>query len=260
MPMTPLPTPPSITDPVNFAARADAFCAALLLFQTEANGLSQSAITLSGGTMTAPLGFSVGSAAAPGLFRAGTAGTGIWSPGIYEIAISAGGVEGLRCGNYGFGFGFGIGGTPTVPFELIGSVNGPWIASIRNNASFGLNTSVLRLDSNGGGAYAYFKLCSTFFTPTGIYKTAGAYLEADGAGGLNFNTLANQPIAFNINSTLALQIDTARMLKFEAASVIANAAIATVLGSVGPTGSHTTVQEWLQVKNTAGTVRYIPMF
>lgn len=45
-----------------------------------------------------------------------------------------------------------------------------------------------------------------------------------------------------------------------AGSVTANAAIATVLGSLGPTGSHTTVQEWLTVKNPSGTVRYIPCF
>lgn len=40
----------------------------------------------------------------------------------------------------------------------------------------------------------------------------------------------------------------------------ANGAVATGLTSVGPTGSHTTVQEWLQVKNSSGTVRYIPAF
>ncbi len=40
----------------------------------------------------------------------------------------------------------------------------------------------------------------------------------------------------------------------------ANASVATVLGSVGPVGSHTTVQEWFSVKNTSGVVRYIPAF
>lgn len=42
--------------------------------------------------------------------------------------------------------------------------------------------------------------------------------------------------------------------------IIANGSVATVLGSLGPVGSHTTVQEWMQVKNAAGTVRYIPAF
>lgn len=43
-------------------------------------------------------------------------------------------------------------------------------------------------------------------------------------------------------------------------SFIANGSIATVMSSLGPTGSHTTVQEWLQIKNSVGTVRYIPCF
>lgn len=41
-------------------------------------------------------------------------------------------------------------------------------------------------------------------------------------------------------------------------AMAANGTVATVLGSLGPTGSNTTVQEWLKVKNSAGTVRYIP--
>lgn len=40
----------------------------------------------------------------------------------------------------------------------------------------------------------------------------------------------------------------------------ANGAVATALSSVGPTGSHTTVQEWFTVKNASGVTRYIPAF
>ena len=40
MAITPLPTPPSRSDPENFADRADAFLAALPDFGTEANALS----------------------------------------------------------------------------------------------------------------------------------------------------------------------------------------------------------------------------
>lgn len=49
-------------------------------------------------------------------------------------------------------------------------------------------------------------------------------------------------------------------IKFGAGSFIANAAIATVLGSVGPTGSRTTVQKWMQIKDNAGSPFYIPCF
>lgn len=42
-------------------------------------------------------------------------------------------------------------------------------------------------------------------------------------------------------------------------STTANGAVATVLGSVGPVGSNTTVQEWLTI-NINGNTRYIPCF
>jgi len=44
-----------------------------------------------------------------------------------------------------------------------------------------------------------------------------------------------------------------------AGAASANGTVATVLGSLGPTGSHTTVQEWLTIKIGANT-RYIPCF
>lgn len=41
----------------------------------------------------------------------------------------------------------------------------------------------------------------------------------------------------------------------------ANGAVATSLGAVGPAGSHTTVQEWLTIKDAgSGAVRFIPCF
>lgn len=40
----------------------------------------------------------------------------------------------------------------------------------------------------------------------------------------------------------------------------ANAAVATAMSAVGPTGSHTTIQEWFVVKSASGATRYIPAF
>lgn len=40
----------------------------------------------------------------------------------------------------------------------------------------------------------------------------------------------------------------------------ANGSVATVLGSVGPVGSHTTVQEWFAVQNASGATRWIAGF
>lgn len=44
------------------------------------------------------------------------------------------------------------------------------------------------------------------------------------------------------------------------ANWVANGAVATSLTGVGPTGSHTTVQEWFTIIDNAGTRRYIPAF
>lgn len=53
----------------------------------------------------------------------------------------------------------------------------------------------------------------------------------------------------------------AGIIKFASAnSFSANAAVATSITSVGPTGANTTVQEWLTIKNASGTTRYIPCF
>jgi hypothetical protein len=40
----------------------------------------------------------------------------------------------------------------------------------------------------------------------------------------------------------------------------ANGSVATTMTSLGPTGSHTTIQEWLTVKNSSNVVRYIPAY
>lgn len=43
-------------------------------------------------------------------------------------------------------------------------------------------------------------------------------------------------------------------------ATVGNGTVATAMSSVGPTGSHTTIQEWLAIKNNSGVVRYIPLF
>jgi hypothetical protein len=43
-------------------------------------------------------------------------------------------------------------------------------------------------------------------------------------------------------------------------NTVANGTVATAPSSLGPTGAHTTVQEWFAVKNASGTIRYIPAF
>lgn len=54
-------------------------------------------------------------------------------------------------------------------------------------------------------------------------------------------------------STATLQLNGTGMFS-------ANNTVATAITALGPTGANTTVQEWLTVKNAAGTTRYIPCF
>lgn len=58
----------------------------------------------------------------------------------------------------------------------------------------------------------------------------------------------------------AFRVDNTQRIQFAAPGLAANGSVATVLGSVGPTGAHTTVQEWIVVKGSSGNVRYIPAF
>lgn len=58
-----------------------------------------------------------------------------------------------------------------------------------------------------------------------------------------------------------LRVLGAGNVKFtNAANFSANASVATSLGSVGPVGSHTTVQKWLTVVDNTGATLYIPAF
>jgi len=54
-------------------------------------------------------------------------------------------------------------------------------------------------------------------------------------------------------STATLQLNGTGMFT-------ANNTVATEITALGPTGANTTVQEWLTIKNAAGTTRYIPCF
>ena len=59
--------------------------------------------------------------------------------------------------------------------------------------------------------------------------------------------------------TLALQ-PSGGTVQVGTGCIAANGSVATVLGSLGPVGSHTAVQEWIAIKNASGVTRYIPAF
>jgi hypothetical protein len=54
---------------------------------------------------------------------------------------------------------------------------------------------------------------------------------------------------------------SAGVFKFASAnSFSANGSVATTMTSLGPTGSHTTIQTWLTIQDSTGAVRYIPCY
>jgi len=63
-----------------------------------------------------------------------------------------------------------------------------------------------------------------------------------------------------VSKALTITRSTGAVGFASSANFSANGSVATALSSVGPTGSHTTVQEWLTITDNAGTVRYIPCF
>ncbi|MGH6872633.1 MAG: DUF2793 domain-containing protein [Rhizomicrobium sp.] len=105
--------------------------------------------------------------------------------------------------------------------------------------------SALDLATSGGTQFeiAHTAASVNYLQATGSVSGAGtATLAAAGAD-------ANIDIALTPKGTGAVRLATA-----------ANGAVATALSSVGPTGAHTTVQEWFAVKNASGVIRYIPAF
>lgn len=105
--------------------------------------------------------------------------------------------------------------------------------------------SALDLQTSGGTQFEIAHTASSvnFLQATGSASGAGtATLAAAGAD-------SNIDIALTAKGSGAVRLAT-----------VANGAVATALSSVGPTGAHTTVQEWFAVKNASGTIRYIPAF
>lgn len=106
-------------------------------------------------------------------------------------------------------------------------------------------------DSNVGMTFltqaaGFYTFESTSSTPLVIASGTGYQHVTQ----LSFaNTSANRTVTFP---------DSAGTLVV--ATNIANGTTATLLGSLGPTGSHTTVQTWLQIVDPAGATRYIPCF
>lgn len=208
MAMTPLPTPPDPSDPTTFSARANAFCNALLLFQTEANALSSTAVTLSGGVMSGTLGFAAGSVSLPAGYQGGDTNTGFFFPTLDQFAITVGGAEKIRISSVGVQISNGVAGG----FSLAGTLHvrdGGFTTKILSeslvtNGSANLTAQAavasILMGANGnviGGTFA------------GISQNNMASLVSSSAATLMIGTIgASSIVAFCVNSAEVARFNT----------------------------------------------------
>ena len=76
-------------------------------------------------------------------------------------------------------------------------------------------------------------------------------------GGTSVLSFTSGAVSFSSATSVAMSGAT---LNLGSGTIAANGAVATALTAVGPTGAHTTVQEWMLVKGTGAASRWIPMF
>lgn len=80
-----------------------------------------------------------------------------------------------------------------------------------------------------------------------------------GVSGSNSATIG--ALGGDTNVDLGIFCAGSGVLKFvNAAHITANGSTSVTLNAVGPAGAHATVQEWFTIKNSGGTVRYLPCF
>ncbi|TAL08069.1 MAG: hypothetical protein EPO02_13840 [Nitrospirae bacterium] len=166
-----------------------------------------------------------------------------------------------------------ISGTTTLTGALVyGGVT--LTAAVTGTAKMVLSTGASLViptctDSNGqclvfnaaaaNGGYMTFENNATPWADFGSgAQLVGGYAATD----LGFVTrAAGGVILFGTAGNAVATFDTSGYYNAKhSAQIVANGSTATALSSVGPTGSHTTVQEWFAIKNASGTVRYIPCF
>jgi hypothetical protein len=162
-------------------------------------------------------------------------------------------------------------------FRMLAGMPVGWVASGYANAS-SPDTALARSGTNIVGIVC--PAGTTTAMGLHVYNTANALINPttyergviDWTISSNVLTIGSvqtggsaRDVALVSNGTEVLRLlsatSPAGAVKFSnGASFSANAAVATVLGSVGPTGSHTTVQTWLTFVDSGGVTRYVPCF
>jgi len=129
-----------------------------------------------------------------------------------------------------------------------------------------LQYSIDNTDTGAASASSFLGITNAGFILLQADTTAGGSsgaLRWTGSGSLlidALNAAGTIQLRAGVTPTIALTVLSTGVLQLGAPSTTANGSVATALSSVGPAGSHTTVQEWIQIQNSSGVVRYIPCF
>ncbi len=143
-------------------------------------------------------------------------------------------------------------------------------------AAFGLYVPItgggLALKNSAGSAYGAVTSGGTGHYTVLTAPSGAIFFQArdtdNGASDANFGYLNNDTLqitnrANNANfakvNSSGLTLQAGQLILSAAANFSANGSVATVLGSIGPVGSHTTVQKWLTITDGSTTL-YIPAF
>lgn len=114
------------------------------------------------------------------------------------------------------------------------------------------------------GAMAYWLMTGPSFTTVGDLSAGTMVFQLlTGSGNIvfrNHQSAGTIDFAVSTSDTVAMSVQNSGVIRIGTPGFTANGSVATAMSSLGPAGSHTTVQEWLTVQDNGGTVRYIPGF
>jgi Protein of unknown function (DUF2793) len=146
-------------------------------------------------------------------------------------------------------------GTVTIDPATAGTLDNMAIGSITPAAGAFTGVTAPSLTTGAASDLALATSGGTQFVAGHVASAVNNLRATGSASGAGIATLAASGTDTNIDIVLTPKGSGAVRL-----ATTANGSVATALSSLGPTGSHTTVQEWFAVKNASGTVRYIPAF
>jgi hypothetical protein len=156
------------------------------------------------------------------------------------------------------------------------SVNGGANLYVQNASAGGAAYVGLTLGSNDTiftNAYGGLFFYGTGFTTAAPLAAGALQLVVSGGsanmvldvaqatGDMIFRTGGGPPTErFRLTNAGVLQFAATGAIKLNTGTTAANGSVATAMTSLGPTGSHTTIQEWLLVTRSGGASGWIPIF